>query len=94
MKYEEVLILARSLSQEDQLQLVVNLTQPQTGDGGIFRGRGKSFTNRQVPCPHYGGKHYKRSGKTGGSQRFKRHDCGKTFTEYAVSNTKLNYNHI
>jgi len=82
MRYQEVLALAKTLSKEEQLQLVVSLTQPQSSDINVFRGRCNALINKQESCPHCGGKHYIRFGQMRGSQRFKCKDCGRTFTEY------------
>jgi transposase-like protein len=82
MRFQEVLSLARSLSKEEQLQLVVSLTQPQSRETNVFRSRCNSLINKQELCPHCGGRHYIRFGQMRGSQRFRCKDCGHTFTEY------------
>jgi transposase-like protein len=83
MSYQEVLSLARNLSKEEQLQLIVNLTYSQDSETGVFRSRGKALINKQDSCPHCGGKHYIRFGTARGAQRFRCKDCGKTFNEYS-----------
>jgi transposase-like protein len=84
MNYTEILSLARGLSREEQLQLVVCLTQSyQTNvQSEVLHSRCKALINKQEKCPHCGGVHYYRYGKFGDSQRFKCKDCGKTFCEY------------
>lgn len=82
MRFQEVLALAKMLSKEEQLQLVISLTQSPVSDTGVFSSRCKAFVNKQEVCPHCGGKHYFRYGKMRGLQRFKCKDCKRTFTEY------------
>jgi len=82
MRFQEVLALAQSLSKEEQLQLVISLTQPHDNDSDVFTSRCKALINKQEACPHCGGRHYFRYGKMRGLQRFKCKDCGRTFTEY------------
>ena len=82
MKYEEILSAARTLSAEEQLQLIVSLSQPAASDTGVFHSRCEALVNKQASCPHCFGKRYIRFGKAHGSQRFKCKDCGKTFSEY------------
>jgi len=82
MRFQEVLVLAKSLSKQEQLQLVVSLTQPQSIETNVFRSRCNALINKQELCPHCGGRHYIRFGQMRGSQRFKCKDCGRTFTEY------------
>jgi transposase-like protein len=82
MNYEEVLSLAKLLSKEEQLQLIVSLSPSGQEDTGALRSRCAALINKQLPCPHCGGKHYRRYGKAHGSQRFRCNDCKRTFTEY------------
>jgi len=82
MRFQDVLVLAQSLSKEEQLQLVVSLTQPQSGSTKVFDSRCHALINKQGTCPHCAGKRYIRFGQLRGSQRFKCKDCGRTFTEY------------
>ncbi|KAA6306680.1 hypothetical protein EZS27_041657, partial [termite gut metagenome] len=75
MEYQEILILAKSLSKEEQLQLIVSLSpQGQEEGTGALRSRCAALINKQEPCPYCGGKHYRRYGKAHGSQRFKCND--------------------
>jgi transposase-like protein len=82
MRFQEVLSLAKLLSKEEQLQLVISLTQSKEHDSDVFTSRCNAFINKQEVCPHCGDKHYFRYGKMRGSQRFKCKNCGRTFTEY------------
>jgi transposase-like protein len=83
MEYQEVLLLAKSLSKEEQHQLIESLSpQWQEEDTGALRSRCTALINKQALCPYCGGKHYRRYGKAHGSQRFKCNDCNRTFTEY------------
>ncbi|KAA6325995.1 hypothetical protein EZS27_024845, partial [termite gut metagenome] len=70
MNYQEVLTLARSLSTEEQLQLIVSLSPSSQDDTGALRSRCAALINKQATCPYCGGKHYRRYGKAHGSQRF------------------------
>jgi transposase-like protein len=82
MKFQEVLALAQSLSKEEQLQLVVSLTQSHKNNSKVINSRCHALINKQEVCPHCSGTHYFRYGKMRGSQRFKCKSCGRTFTEY------------
>jgi len=82
MRFQEVWALAKSLSKEERLQLVISLTQSNSNETNVFRSRCNALINKQSVCPFCGGKHYIRFGKMRGSQRFKCKDCGRTFTEY------------
>jgi transposase-like protein len=84
MNYQEILRLAKELSREEQLQLVVSLTQFHSTESKpeVLRSRCKALINKQEKCPHCGGIHYYRYGRAKGAQRFKCKDCGRTFCEY------------
>ena len=82
MRFQEVLVLAQSLSKEEQKQLAVSLTQPRSNEKDVFRSRCNALINKQESCPHCSGKQYIRFGQMRGSQRFKCKDCGHTFSEY------------
>jgi len=84
MNYQDILTLAKELSREEQLQLVVSLTQFHSfgSKEGVLRSRCKALIDRQEKCPHCGGIHYYRYGRAKGAQRFKCKDCGRTFCEY------------
>ena len=82
MRFQEVLSLAKLLSKEEQLQLVISLTRLPDSASGVFTSRCEAFINKQEVCPYCGGKRYFRYGKMRGSQRFKCKDCERTFTEY------------
>ncbi|KAA6301160.1 MAG: hypothetical protein EZS26_002681 [Candidatus Ordinivivax streblomastigis] len=50
MEYQEVLILAKSLSKEEQLQLIVSLSpKGQEEDTGALRSRCAALINKQEP---------------------------------------------
>ena len=76
--------MARTLPREEQLQLVVSLTQSHKTDvhSEVLHGRCNALINKQEKCPHCGGTHYYRYGYWKDTQRFKCKDCGKTFCEY------------
>lgn len=83
MNYQSLLESAQSLSAEDRSKLISALTA--LGDipsEKIASPRLKELLNKQVGCPHCGGKHYYRYGQDKGSQPFKCKECLKTFTEY------------
>jgi len=84
MNYTEILMLAKTLSREEQLQLAVCLTRTHNSEAqlAVLHSRCKALINKQDNCPHCGGVHYYRYGKFKDSQRFKCKDCGKTFCEY------------
>lgn len=84
MTYNEILVLARQLSREEQLQLVLSLSNggSSSGDSSVLRSRRESLINKQAVCPHCCGSRYYRYGKARGSQRFKCKDCLRTFNEY------------
>jgi transposase-like protein len=82
MRFQEVLALAKLLSKEEQLQLVISLTQSSDSNSGVFTSRCNAFINKHESCPHCGGKRYFRFGRMRGSQRFKCKCCNRTFTEY------------
>jgi len=83
MNYTDILSLARTLSREEQLQLSVCLTQPQSEtQSGAIHNRCISLINKQEKCPHCSGVQYYRYGKFKDTQRFKCKSCGKTFYEY------------
>jgi len=84
MNYQEILSLVRTLPREEQLQLIVCLTQSHKADTNnvVLHNRSKALINKQEKCPHCGGMHYYRYGKWKETQRFKCKDCGKTFCEF------------
>jgi transposase-like protein len=83
MNYQEILQFAQSLSREEQLQLVVSLSQTIREDQSKrLRSRNDSLINKQGKCPHCQGANYYRYGSAKGSQRFKCKSCGRTFCEY------------
>jgi transposase-like protein len=84
MNYQEILSLARTLPREEQLQLVVCLTQSHksVAQSEVLHSRCNALINKQERCPHCGLTHYYRYGKWKDTQRFKCKDCGKTFCEY------------
>ena len=65
MNYTEILLLARTLSREEQLQLAVCLTQTHKLDAqsAALHSRCQALINKQEKCPHCGGFHYYRYGK-------------------------------
>lgn len=80
MTYQEILTAALSLSASERDSLVLSLSSscPVVSSSP----RLAQLLDKQVGCPHCGGKHYYRFGKDKGAQRFKCKDCGRTFTEY------------
>ena len=84
MNYKEILLLARKLSREEQLQLALCLTRSHKSDAqsDVLHNRCKALINKQERCPHCGGFDYYRYGKFKDSQRFKCKACKKTFCEY------------
>jgi transposase-like protein len=82
MRFQEVLVLAKLLSKEERLQLVISLTQPQESVSNVFTSRCNALINKHESCPLCGGKRHFRYGKMRGSQRFKCKDCNRTFSEY------------
>ncbi|KAA6348694.1 hypothetical protein EZS27_003838 [termite gut metagenome] len=82
MIYQEILALATTLSKGEQHQLILSLSHLGQEETGSLRSRCTALINKQAPCPHCGGKHYRRYGKARGAQRFKCKDCNRTFTEY------------
>jgi transposase-like protein len=83
MNYQEVFHSARLLSREEQLQLIVSLSQRIREDASTsLRSRSASLINKQGNCPHCEGSHYYRYGTARGAQRFKCKSCGRTFCEY------------
>jgi transposase-like protein len=84
MHYQDILNLARQLSREEQLELVLSLSSSSSSTEGstLFHSRFNSLLNKQSSCPHCGGSRYYRYGKARGTQRFKCKDCKKTFSEY------------
>jgi transposase-like protein len=84
MNYNEILSLVRTLPREEQLQLVVCLTQSHTSDtkSVVLHSRCDALINKQEKCPHCGGFRYYRYGKWKDTQRFKCKDCCKTFSEF------------
>ncbi|KAA6318650.1 hypothetical protein EZS27_031370, partial [termite gut metagenome] len=51
MNYQEVLTLAKSLSTEEQLQLIVSLSPSSQEDTGALRSRCAALINKQATCP-------------------------------------------
>ena len=85
MNYKEILSLARKLSRDEQLQLAVCLTRAHKSDAqsAALHNRCKALINKYEKCPHCGGVHYYRYGKSKDTQRFNKCKvCGKTFCEY------------
>jgi transposase-like protein len=83
MNYQEVFQLAQSLSREEQLQLLVSLSQMIRDDKSTsLRSRCDSLINKQEKCPHCESANYYRYGSARGAQRFKCKSCGRTFCEY------------
>ena len=83
MTYQEVFQSAQILSREEQLQLIVSLSQTVREDKlRNLRSRSESLINKQGKCPHCNSSQYKRYGTARGAQRFKCKGCGRTFCEY------------
>jgi transposase-like protein len=84
MNYQDILTLVKELPREEQLQLVVSLTQVHStaNESEALRSRCQALLNKQATCPHCGGVHYYRYGTAKGAQRFKCKDCGRTLCEY------------
>jgi transposase-like protein len=83
MNYQEVFQLAQSLPREEQLQLLVSLSQTiRDAQSTSLRSRCDSLINKQGKCPHCESSAYYRYGTAKGAQRFKCKSCGRTFCEY------------
>jgi transposase-like protein len=84
MNYQDIFTLAKELSREEQVQLVVSLTHLHSVDSHpeLLQSRCKALINKQEKCPHCAGNRYYRYGRAKGAQRFKCWDCGRTFCEY------------
>lgn len=80
MDYQEILLSAKLLSSSEQARLISELLGHAQED--YLSIRRQQLFNKQACCPHCGGKKYCKNGKDKGSQRFKCHQCGRTFTEY------------
>jgi transposase-like protein len=83
MNYQEVFTNASRLSREEQLQLIISLSQT-IGEhkSENIRSRCASLINKQGKCPHCESSQYYRYGTARGAQRFKCKGCGRTFCEY------------
>ena len=83
MNYQEIFAIAKSLSREDQLQLILSLSQSvKEGKTDHLRSRCVSLINKHGRCPHCDGSQYYRYGTARGAQRFKCNSCCRTFCEY------------
>lgn len=81
MRYNAVLKEALSLSKEERSRLINDLKNESKQSDYIIVRR-EHLINKQIGCPHCGSKRHYCFGKDKGSQRFKCHECKKTFTEY------------
>jgi transposase-like protein len=79
---QEIPALAVTLSKEEQLHLILSLSNLVQEETGALRIRCTALINKQELFPNCCWKHCLRYGKARRAQRFKCKDCNRTFTEY------------
>lgn len=81
MTVEEIIKAIAGLSESERAQLLGRISPSQTSSSSASP-RLRQLLDKQGRCPHCGGSRYYRFGRDKGAQRFRCHDCGRTFTEY------------
>ena len=81
MTVEEIIKAIAGLSESERAQLLERISPSQVSSSSQSP-RLRQLLDKQGRCPHCGGSRYYRFGRDKGAQRFRCHDCGRTFTEY------------
>ena len=81
MTVEEIIKAIAGLSEQERAQLLESIS-PSQASSSSESPRLRQLLDKQGRCPHCGGSRYYRFGRDKGAQRFRCHDCGRTFTEY------------
>lgn len=81
MTVEEIIKAIAGLSESERAQVLGRIS-PSQASSSSESPRLRQLLDKQGRCPHCGGSRYYRFGRDKGAQRFRCHDCGRTFTEY------------